>query len=217
VSHDHDHGHDHDHAGGHQHHPEPLSPAEARARAIESLLVEKGLLSTDAIDALVQAYEQDIGPLKGARVVARAWLDPAFKARLLADGANAISEVGIERSPNQLIAVENTPTVHNLVVCTLCSCYPWAVLGLPPTWYKSFAYRSRAVVEPRAVLREFGLELDESVDVRVWDSSAEVRYLVLPERPPGTEAMSEAELAALVTRDAMIGVAKVRAPALAAR
>src|SRR5262249_8583432 len=139
------------------------------------------------------------------------------KARLLADGADAIVEVGLERSPNQLVVLENTPTEHNLVVCTLCSCYPWAVLGLPPTWYKSFAYRSRAVVEPRAVLREFGLELDDSVEVRVWDSSAEVRYLVLPERPPGTEGMSEADLAALVTRDAMIGVAKVRAPALAAR
>jgi nitrile hydratase len=206
--------HDHDHNGGH--HPAPLSPAEARAKAIESLLVEKGLISTDAIDAQVQAYEQDIGPLKGARVVARAWLDPAFKARLLADGANAIAEVGIEPSGNQLIVVENTPTVHNLVVCTLCSCYPWAVLGLPPTWYKSFAYRSRAVVEPRAVLREFGLELGEAVEVRVWDSSAEVRYLVLPERPPGTEGLSEAELAALVSRDAMVGVGLARAPALAA-
>ena len=221
MSHDHD--HDHDHHGGH-HHPEPVSPAEARARAIESLLVEKGLISTDAIDALVQTYEQDIGPLKGARVVARAWLDPEFKARLLADGANTIAEVGIERSGNQLVVVENTPTVHNLVVCTLCSCYPWAVLELPPTWYKSFAYRSRAVVEPRAVLREFGLELDDSVEVRVWDSSAEVRYLVLPERPPGSDGLSEAELAALVTRDAMIGVARVAAasrpggpPALAAR
>jgi nitrile hydratase len=202
--------HDHHHSGDH-HHPEPLSPAEARARAIESLLVEKGLISTDAIDALVQTYEQDIGPLKGARVVARAWLDPAFKARLLADGANTIAEVGIEPSGNQLVVVENTPTVHNLVVCTLCSCYPWAVLGLPPTWYKSFAYRSRAIVEPRAVLREFGLEVDDSVEVRVWDSSAEVRYLVLPERPPGSEDLSEAELAALVSRDAMIGVARAAA------
>jgi nitrile hydratase len=177
-----DHDHEHEHADSH-HHPEPLSPAEARARAIESLLVEKGLISTDAIDALVQTYEQDIGPLKGARVVARAWVDPDFRARLLADGANTIAEVGIEPSDNQLVVVENTSTVHNLVVCTLCSCYPWAVLGLPPTWYKSFAYRSRAVLEPRAVLREFGLDLDGSVEVRVWDSSADVRYLVLPERP----------------------------------
>jgi nitrile hydratase subunit alpha len=207
-----DHDHDHEHADSH-HHPEPLSPAEARARAIESLLVEKGLISTDAIDALVQTYEQDIGPLKGARVVARAWVDPDFRARLLADGANTIAEVGMEPSSNQLVVVENTSTVHNLVVCTLCSCYPWAVLGLPPTWYKSFAYRSRAVLEPRAVLREFGLDLDGSVEVRVWDSSADVRYLVLPERPPDSEGLSEAELAALVTRNAMIGVAKVTAPA----
>jgi nitrile hydratase subunit alpha len=210
-----DHDHEHEHADSH-HHPEPLSPAEARARAIESLLVEKGLISTDAIDALVQTYEQDIGPLKGARVVARAWVDPDFRARLLADGANTIAEVGIEPSGQQLVVVENTSTVHNLVVCTLCSCYPWAVLGLPPTWYKSFAYRSRAVLEPRAVLREFGLDLDGSVEVRVWDSSADVRYLVLPERPPDSEGLSEAELAALVTRDAMIGVAKVTAPAPAA-
>jgi nitrile hydratase subunit alpha len=208
--------HDHQRQDGH-HHPEPLSPAEARARAIESLLVEKGLISTDAIDELVQTYEQDIGPLKGARVVARAWLDPAFKARLLADGANTIHEVGVEPSESPLVVVENTPAVHNLVVCTLCSCYPWAVLGLPPTWYKSFAYRSRAVIEPRAVLRDFGLELDDSVEVRVWDSSAEVRYLVLPERPAGSEDLSEAELAALVTRDAMIGVAKVAALAVTQR
>jgi nitrile hydratase len=207
---------DHDHPDNH-HHPEPVSPSEARARAIESLLVEKGLISTDAIDALVERYEQDIGPLKGARVVARAWVDPDFKARLLADGANTIAEVGIEPSANQLVVVENTSTVHNLVVCTLCSCYPWAVLGLPPTWYKSFAYRSRAVREPRAVLHEFGLDLDESVEVRVWDSSAEVRYLVLPERPPASDGLSEAELAGLVTRDAMIGVTKVSAPARVGR
>jgi len=206
--------HDHEHPDSH-HHPEPVSLAEARARAIESLLVDKGLILTDAIDALVEMYEQDIGPLKGARVVARAWVDPEFRARLLADGANTIADVGIEPSANQLVVVENTSTVHNVVVCTLCSCYPWAVLGLPPTWYKSFAYRSRVVREPRAVLHEFGLDLDDSVEVRVWDSSAEVRYLVLPERPPGSEALSEAELAALVTRDAMIGVAKVTAPALA--
>jgi len=207
---------DHEHVDSH-HHPEPVSPAEARARAIESLLVEKGLVSTDAIDALVEMYEQDIGPLKGARVVAQAWVDPDFRARLLADGANTIAEVGIEPSGNQLVVVENTSTVHNVVVCTLCSCYPWAVLGLPPTWYKSFAYRSRVVREPRAVLHEFGLDLDESVEVRVWDSSAEVRYLILPERPPGSEGLSEVELAALVTRDAMIGVAKVDAPVLAER
>jgi nitrile hydratase len=180
-------------------------------------LIEKGLLSSDAVDALVASYEQDIGPLRGARVVARAWVDPAYRERLLADGSAAIEELGFDGARNKLVVVENTPTVHNLVVCTLCSCYPWAVLGLPPTWYKSPPYRARAVIEPRAVLSEFGLELDEGTEVRVWDSSAEVRYMVLPEPPAGTEGMSEEALAALVTRDAMIGVAKVRAPALATR
>jgi nitrile hydratase len=199
------------------HHPEPEPHTALRARAIESLLIEKGLLSSDDVDALVQAYEQDIGPLRGARVVARAWVDPAYRERLLADGSAAIAELGLDGLRNKLVVVENTPTVHNLVVCTLCSCYPWAVLGLPPTWYKSPPYRSRAVIEPRAVLREFGLELDDGVEVRVWDSSAELRYMVLPERPEGTEGMSEEELAGLVTRDAMIGVARVRAPALAGR
>jgi nitrile hydratase len=199
------------------HHPEPLSYAAARTKAIESLLIEKGLVSTDAIDALVQAYEQDIGPLRGAQVVARAWVDPAFKERLLADGSSAIDELGLEGARNQLVVVENTPEVHNMVVCTLCSCYPWSVLGLPPTWYKSFAYRSRAVLEPRAVLSEFGVHVGEDVEVRVWDSSAEVRYLVLPERPEGTEGMSEQELAKLVTRDSMIGVGQVKAPELAVR
>jgi len=199
------------------HHPDPEPYPALRTRAIESLLIEKGLLSSDAVDRLVQAYEQDIGPLRGARVVAHAWVDPAFRERLLADGSAAIDELGLDGARNKLVVVENTPTVHNLVVCTLCSCYPWAVLGLPPTWYKSPPYRARAVIEPRAVLAEFGLELDDSIEVRVWDSSAEVRYMVLPERPEGTEGLSEAELAALVTRDAMIGVAKVRAPALAAR
>jgi nitrile hydratase len=199
------------------HHPEPEPYPALRTRAIESLLIEKGLLSTDAVDALVQAYEQDIGPLRGARVVARAWVDPTFKERLLADGSAAIDELGLEGARNRLVVVENTPTVHNMVVCTLCSCYPWAVLGLPPTWYKSPPYRARAVIEPRAVLKEFGLELDDTVEVRVWDSSAEVRYMVLPERPDGTEGMGEAELAGLVTRDAMIGVARIRAPALAGR
>ncbi len=196
------------------HNPDPEPYPALRVRAIESLLVEKGLISSDAVDALVQLYERDVGPLRGARVVARAWTDPAYKARLLEDGLAAIQELGIEGMKSQLVVVENTPTVHNMVVCTLCSCYPWAVLGLPPTWYKSFAYRSRAVIEPRAVLREFGLELGDDVEVRVWDSSAEVRYMVLPERPAGTERLSEEELAALVTRDAMIGVAKVEAPAL---
>lgn len=204
-----------EHLGGH--HPEPQSEVELRARALESLLIEKGILSSDTVDALVRAYEQDIGPLNGAKVVARAWVDPAYKQRLLADGTAAIAELGFggRGAGDRLVVVENTPTVHNVVVCTLCSCYPWPVLGLPPTWYKSPAYRSRMVFEPRKVLREFGLELDESVEVRVWDSSAEVRYMVLPERPPGTEHLSEEELAKLVTRDAMIGVAKVQAPASA--
>jgi len=161
----------------------------------------------------VERYEKDIGPMIGARVVARAWTDPAYKQRLLSDSASALAELGIHM--DNLVVVENTPAVHNAVVCTLCSCYPWAVLGLPPTWYKEPAYRSRMVIEPRAVLREFGLELDGTVEVRVWDSSAEQRYLVLPERPAGTEGMTEAELATLVSRDSMIGVARVAAPARA--
>ena len=195
-----------DHDGGH--HPEPEPYAALRTKALESLLVEKGLISTDAIDALVSAYENDIGPLNGARVVARAWLDREYKKRLLEDGTAAIAELGFEGlEGSQIIVLENTPTVHNVVVCTLCSCYPWPVLGLPPAWYKSEAYRSRTVMEPRAVLREFGLELDESVDVRVWDSNSDVRYMVLPERPGGTDSLGEAELTELVTRDSMIGVA----------
>ena len=195
------------HDGGH--HAEH-SQASLRARALESLLVEKGLTTSDLVDNVISLYEDDIGPRNGAMVVARAWTDPEFKARLLADGTAAIAELGF--GGVLLSVVENTPTVHNLVVCTLCSCYPGNFLGLPPVWYKSFAYRSRAVIEPRAVLREFGLELDESVEVRVWDSSAELRYMVLPERPAGTEGMTEEQLAELVTRDSMIGVAKVLAP-----
>ncbi|MCC6627921.1 MAG: nitrile hydratase subunit alpha [Chloroflexi bacterium] len=191
--------------------PEQEPYVALRTKALESLLIEKGLLSAEAIDERVSQYEQDIGPLKGARVVARAWVDPAFKQRLLQDGAAAIAELGLPSS-QPLVVVENTPTDHHVVVCTLCSCYPWAVLGLPPSWYKSFAYRSRVVIEPRAVLREFGLELDEAVAVHIWDSSAEVRYMVLPERPAATERLTEAELAALVTRDAMIGVGSVLAP-----
>ncbi len=181
-----------------------------RTKALESLLIEKGLITAEAVDEQISQYEQDIGPLKGAKVVARAWIDPAFKARLLASG-EAIAELGLPGGA-PLVVHENTPTDHHMVVCTLCSCYPWMVLGLPPTWYKDFAYRSRAVSEPRAVLREFGLELDESVAIHVHDSSSEMRYMVLPERPAGTEGLSEAELAALATRDAMIGVAKVAAP-----
>jgi nitrile hydratase len=195
--------------------PEQEPYVALRTKALESLLIEKGLLTAEAVDSIVSRYEQDIGPLRGAQIVARAWVDPAFKQRLLTEPNAAIAEFGITQSA-PMVVVENTAHEHNMVVCTLCSCYPWAVLGLPPTWYKSFAYRSRAVIEPRAVLREFGLELDETVTVHVWDSSAEQRYLVLPERPAGTEHLNEEELAALVTRDAMIGVTKAHAPADAA-
>jgi nitrile hydratase len=191
------------------HHPRPLSPAALRARAIESLLVEKGLLASDAIDRVVEIYEKDVGPLNGARVVARAWSDPVYKRRLLDNATTAIGELGFGGLQGEhMMAVENTPRVHNVVCCTLCSCYPWPVLGLPPTWYKSFAYRSRIVREPRAVLREFGLDLPGSVEIRVWDSSAEMRYLVLPERPANADGMSEEDLAAMVTRDLLIGVAR---------
>jgi nitrile hydratase len=206
VSHYHD---DHD---GH-HHPRAKSELELRAEALEALLAEKGLVSTDAIDAVVELYENDVGPQNGARVIARAWVDPDYKARLLANGAEAIAELGYGGAEGDtLVVVENTPAVHNVIVCTLCSCYPWPVLGLPPTWYKSAPYRARVVAEPRAVLREFGLELGPEVEIRVWDSTAEVRYLVMPERPAGTEGWSEDELAALVTRDSMIGTARAAEP-----
>lgn len=191
-------------------HPE-LSDAQLRTSALESLLVEKGLVTPEAIDSRVQFYENDIGPMRGARVVARAWSNPDFKARLLADAPAALAELGISGAET-LVVTENTPMVHNMVACTLCSCYPWAVLGLPPRWYKDHAYRSRAVLEPRAVLREFGVTLPESVEVRVWDSSAEQRYMVLPMRPAGTEKMSEEELATLVTRDSMIGTGQPQKP-----
>jgi nitrile hydratase len=191
------------------HHPRPLSPSALRAKAIEALLVEKGLLASDVIDRIVETYEKDVGPLNGAKVVARAWCDPDYKKRLLQDGTAAIAELGFGGVQGEhMQVVENTPRIHNVVCCTLCSCYPWPVLGLPPVWYKSFEYRARMVREPRAVLREFELDLPPNVELRVWDSSSEVRYLVLPERPPDTEGMSEAELATLVTRDSMIGVAK---------
>jgi len=197
----------------HGHHPRPDPEPALRARALEALLVEKGLVSTDAIDAIVDLYERDLGPQHGAKVVARAWTDPAFRERLLGDGTKAIAELGFGGAEaDTLVVVANGPTVHNAVVCTLCSCYPWPLLGLPPTWYKSPPYRARMVAEPRAVLREFGLELAGEVEVRVWDSSAEVRYLVLPMRPAGTDGMSEAALAALVTRDCMIGTAVPVAP-----
>ena len=193
----------------HEHQAVPSDPA-LRVKALESLLVEKGLVDRAALDALVDAYEHKIGPRNGARVVARAWVDPAYKARLLTDANDAMADFGfISRQGDRMVVVENTPAVHNLIVCTLCSCYPWPVLGLPPVWYKSAPYRSRAVIDPRGVLREFGLELGQNVEVRVWDSTAELRYLVLPERPAGAEALSEDDLAALVTRDAMVGVSKV--------
>jgi nitrile hydratase subunit alpha len=185
----------------------------ARVKALEQLLVEKGLVDPARLDAIVETYESKIGPRNGARVVARAWTDAAFRKRLLTDAVAACAELGIAGPEGgHLVAIENTARIHNLGVCTLCSCYPWPVLGLPPVWYKSFGYRSRAVKDPRGVLREFGVELADDVEIRVWDSSAEQRYIVLPERPPGTEKMSEEQLAALVTRDSMVGVAKVAAP-----
>jgi nitrile hydratase subunit alpha len=191
------------------HHPRPASPVERRVAAIEALLVERGLITSDVVDAVIETYEHDVGPLHGARVVARAWVDDAYRARLLADGTQAVGELGLGGAEGEhLVVLENTPEAHNVVVCTLCSCYPWPVLGLPPRWYKSFAYRSRVVREPRAVLAEMGTTLPDDVEVRVWDSSAETRYLVLPLRPAGTEGLSEDELAALVTRDHMIGTAR---------
>ena len=195
------HDHDHDHEGS------DLSDVALRVRALETVLTEKGLIDPAALDVIVDTYETKIGPRNGARVVARAWTDPAFKARLLADGAKAIAELGYSgRGGEHIAVVENTPAVHNMVVCTLCSCYPWPVLGLPPVWYKSAPYRSRAVIDPRGVLADFGVTLGEGVEVRVWDSTSEMRYLVLPMRPQGTEGWSEERLADLVTRDSMIGV-----------
>jgi len=186
------------------------SDAALRVKALESLLVEKGLVKSATIDRWIEIFSEEVGPKNGARVVARAWTDPAFKQRLLTNGAAAIVELGCPKiEANHLVVVENTPQRHNVVVCTLCSCYPWAVLGVPPTWYRSFEYRSRVVRDPRGVLKEFGLELDDDVQVCVWDSTAEIRYMVLPERPAGTEALSEEELAKLVSRDAMVGTAKV--------
>jgi nitrile hydratase len=209
VSPSHSGGHLPGDAHDHDHQALPSDPA-LRVKALESLLVAKGLVDPAALDELIETYEHKIGPRNGARVVARAWADPAYKKRLLSDATRAIAELGYSGTEgDQMVVVENTPKVHNLVVCTLCSCYPWPVLGLPPTWYKSAAYRSRSVIDPRGVLREFGLELAEDVEVRVWDSTAEVRYLVLPERPAGTRHFAEAELAALVTRDSMVGVARV--------
>jgi nitrile hydratase len=227
--HPHDHEHPAEHVHGHgderrEHatddpshpHNAPLADVQLRVKALESLLTEKGLVDPAALDTLIDTYETKIGPRNGARVVAKAWVDPEFKRRLLADATATLADLGyIGRQGEDMIVLENTPAVHNLVVCTLCSCYPWPVLGLPPVWYKSAPYRSRAVIDPRGVLHELGVALADDVEVRVWDSTAELRYLVLPERPRGTEGLSEDELAQLVTRDAMIGVAQVKAPGTA--
>jgi nitrile hydratase len=204
------HAQDHDHVHAHQAVPSDLT---LRVKALESLLVEKGLVDRAALDALVDTYEHKVGPRNGARVLARAWVDPNYKRRLLANGTAAIAELGYSGEQGaDLTVVENTPKVHNLIVCTLCSCYPWPVLGLPPVWYKSAPYRSRAVIDPRGVLHEFGTERAEDVEVHVWDSTAEERYMVLPERPAGTEKLNEEALAALVSRDAMLGMVKIAPP-----
>ncbi|MDH3234116.1 MAG: nitrile hydratase subunit alpha [Alphaproteobacteria bacterium] len=209
-SHTHGHNHAHDHT-------EPPSEIELRVKALESLLVDKGLVDPAALDALIDTYEHKVGPQNGAKVVARAWVDPAFKAALLEDATAAIATLGFTgRQGEHMVVVENTDAVHNLVVCTLCSCYPWPVLGLPPVWYKSAPYRSRAVSEPRGVLAEFGTFVGDDVEIRVWDSTSEMRYLVLPQRPPGTEEWGEDRLAELVTRNSMIGVEAARIPGGAA-
>src|SRR5512135_2372976 len=198
-------------------HTAPLTPIAARVKALEAILTEKRLVDPAALDVLIDTYETKVGPRNGARVVARAWVDPAFKARLMSNGAAAVAEFGYQgRQTEDLVVVENTPTVHNLVVCTLCSCYPWGVLGLPPVWYKSAPYRSRAVMDPRGVLREFGVELPADIGIRVWDSTAETRFLVVPQRPAGTDGWSEEKLAALVTRDSMVGTGLAKEPAEAA-
>ena len=200
----------HSHDDEHQTVPSDIA---LRVKALESVLVEKGLVDPAALDAIVDAYENKIGPRNGARIVARAWTDPDYKARLMDDATAAIAEFGYSGAQGEhMVVVENTPAVHNLVVCTLCSCYPWPVLGLPPVWYKSSAYRSRAVIDPRGVLRDFGLTVPDEVAVRVWDSTAEIRYLVLPERPAGTAGLGAEALEVLVTRDTMIGTARVSAP-----
>jgi len=205
MSDHHDHDHDHD---------APLPDTVLRVKALESLLTEKGLVDPAALDVLIDTYENKVGPRNGAKVVARAWVDEAYKKRLLEDATSAIAEFGfMGRQSEHMVVLENTPSRHNMVVCTLCSCYPWAVLGLPPVWYKSSPYRARAVMDPRGVLAEFGVDVDEDVEIRVWDSTAEIRYLVLPERPAGTEGMDEEALAELVTRDSMIGVGLAKPPA----
>lgn len=208
MSHDHDHDHAHDHDHGSE-----LSDVELRVRALESLLTQKGLVDPAALDALIQNYERKVGPRNGAAVVAKAWTDSEYKAWLLADASAAIASVGFTgRQGEDMVVLENTDGVHNMVVCTLCSCYPWPVLGLPPVWYKSAPYRSRAVSEPRSVLADFGVTLDDDVEVRVWDSTAELRYLVLPQQPAGTDDWTEEQLVEIVTRDSMIGTGLVASP-----
>ena len=203
-------GHDHDHEHPHA---APASPLAERVKSLEALLVAKKLVDPDSLNVLIDTYEHKVGPRNGAKVVARAWVDPAYKERLMRDATSAIAEFGFTgRQGEDMVVVENTPAVHNMVVCTLCSCYPWPVLGLPPVWYKSAPYRSRAVLDPRGVLREFGTVIADEVEVRVWDSTAELRYLVLPERPAGTDGFSEERLAELVTRDSMIGVTRAKTP-----
>ncbi len=216
--HDHDHDHTHGHGHGHGHHHDhdhsELSPMDVRVRALETVLTEKGYVDPKALDVLVDLYETKIGPRNGAKVVAKSWVDPKFREWLLKDATAAISSLGFTgRQGEHMVAVENTANVHNMVVCTLCSCYPLPVLGLPPVWYKSAPYRSRAVIDPRGVLAEFGVTLPAGKEIKVWDSTAEVRYLVIPERPAGTEGMSEEQLAALVTRDSMIGTGLAQSPA----
>ena len=210
MSHDHDHHHDHPHGS-------ELSEMQLRVRALETELTEKGYVDPAALDLIVEAYETRIGPHNGARAVAKAWVDPAFRRTLLADATAAVGSLGFtSRVGDHLVAVENTPKLHNMIVCTLCSCYPWQVLGLPPTWYKSAPYRSRAVIDPRGVLEDFGVSLPAETEIRVWDSTAETRFMVLPMRPPGTEGWSEEKLATLVTRDSMIGTGLAKRPGAAA-
>lgn len=214
MSHDHHHDHDHHHHDhDHEHGGSELSDMDLRVRTLESLLVEKGYVDPGALDVLIETYETKVGPHNGARVVAKAWADPAYRKWLLDDATAAISSLGYTgRQGEHMVAVENTPNLHNMVVCTLCSCYPWPVLGLPPVWYKAAPYRSRAVIDPRGVLTDFGVDLPSGVDLRVWDSTAEVRYLVLPMRPVNTEGWSEEQLAKLVTRDSMIGTGLAKSP-----
>lgn len=209
MAHDHDHHHHHDHDHDHS----ELSETQLRVRALETVLTEKGYVDPKALDAIVEAYETRIGPRNGQAIVARAWIDPAFKAALIADATKAVNTLGhVSRTGDHLVAVENTPTTHNMIVCTLCSCYPWEVLGLPPVWYKSAPYRSRAVKDPRGVLADFGVTLPKATEIRVWDSTAETRFIVLPMRPAGTEGWSEEKLAELVTRDSLIGTGLPKQP-----